>query len=64
VTTPATERVLGISYDELRRVPVVVAVVYTGLRAPVIRALAAGKLITSIVTSTAVADEILADAPA
>lgn len=64
VTTPATERVLGISYDELRRVPEVVAVVYTGNRAPVIRALAAGKLITSIVTSTAVADEILADAPA
>jgi DNA-binding transcriptional regulator LsrR (DeoR family) len=39
-------------------------VVYTGNRAPVIRALAAGKLITSIVTSTAVADEILADASA
>ena len=64
VTSPATERVLGISYDELRRVPEVVAVVYTGNRAPVIRALAAGKLITSIVTSAEVADEILAEAPA
>lgn len=61
VTSSATERVLGISYDELRRVPEVVAVVYTGNRAPVIRALAEGKLITSIVTSAAVADEILTE---
>lgn len=61
VQSAATERVLGISYEELRRVPEVVAVVYSGNRAPVMRALAAGKLITSIVTSTEVADEILGE---
>lgn len=59
VQTRATERVLGISYDELRQVPEVVAVVYTGNRAPVLRALAAGHLITSLVTSAEVADDIL-----
>ncbi|MBX3078215.1 MAG: hypothetical protein KDB18_03565 [Salinibacterium sp.] len=59
VASPATERVLGISYPELRRVPEVIAVVHTGSRAPAVRALAAGKLITSIVTSADVADEIL-----
>jgi DNA-binding transcriptional regulator LsrR (DeoR family) len=63
VASPATGRVLGISYEELRRVPEVVAVVHTGNRAPVIRALAAGKLITSIVTSAEVADEILGETP-
>ncbi len=60
VTSAATERVLGISYEELRCVPEVIAVVYTGNnRAPVIRALAEGKVITSIVTSAEIADEIL-----
>lgn len=63
VRTRATERVLGISYEELRRVPEVVAVVYTGNRAPVLRALAAGHLITSIVTSAEVADELLGELP-
>lgn len=64
VTSPATERVLGISYEELRRVPEVIAVVHTGIdRAPAIRALAAGKIITSIVTSAEIADEILAGIP-
>jgi len=62
VVSAATERVLGISYEELRRVPEVVAVAHTGSRAPAIRALAAGKLITSVVTSAELADEIVGDA--
>lgn len=59
VTSAATERVLGISFDELRRVPEVMAVVPTPGRADALRALAAGALVTSVVTSAAVADEIL-----
>ncbi|MDQ0614444.1 DNA-binding transcriptional regulator LsrR (DeoR family) [Microbacterium sp. W4I4] len=64
VTSAATERVLGISFDELRRVPEVIAVVPTSGRAAAIRALAAGTLITSLVTSAELADEILAGGPA
>jgi len=60
VTSPATERVLGISFDELRDVPEVIAVVPTPGRAAAIRALATGKLVTSLVTSAELADEILA----
>lgn len=63
VRSAATERVLGIGYEELRQVPEVVAVVYSGNRAPVLRALAAGHLITSIVTSAEVADELLGELP-
>jgi len=62
VVSAATERVLGISYPELRRVPEVIAVAYAASRAPAIRAFAAGKLITSLVTSVEVADEILGPA--
>ena len=64
VTSSATERVLGISFDELLRVPEVIAVVPTAGRAGAVRALAAGTLITSIVTSAELADEILAGGPA
>lgn len=60
VSTTATDRVLGISYGELRAVPEVIAVVPTAGRAAAIRALAAGTLITSIVTSAEIADQILA----
>ncbi|MGL3148926.1 sugar-binding transcriptional regulator [Microbacterium sp. A82] len=64
VASAATERVLGISFDELRRVPEVMAVVPTAGRAEALRALAAGALVTSLVTSAAAADEILANAAA
>lgn len=60
VTTPATERVLGITADQLGRVPEVIAVVPTPGRAQAVLALAAGGLITSIVTGVELADEILA----
>ncbi|MGN7977921.1 sugar-binding domain-containing protein [Microbacterium sp. 22195] len=64
VASAATERVLGISCEELHRVSEVIAVVPTPGRAAAVRALAAGTLITSIVTSTELADEILAGDPA
>jgi DNA-binding transcriptional regulator LsrR (DeoR family) len=60
VVTALTERLIGISADELRAVPDVIAIAYGRAKAPAARAALRGGFITSLVTHTALASELLA----
>src|SRR4051794_1849775 len=58
--TPLTERVIGISAQQLRAVPDVIAIVYGTAKAAAVRAALRGGVITSLVTHAAMASELLA----
>ncbi len=59
LTTSLSTRLIGIDAAQLRAVPHVIAVAYGLRKAPVVRAAVAGGLIGSLVTHTALADELL-----
>lgn len=60
VRAPLTERVIGISADELRRVPEVIALAYNTVKVPAARAAMEGGFVTSLVTHTDFARCLLA----
>ena len=63
VDTPADQRRMAISARDLFRTPEVVAVAGSQPKAPAIRAVAASRLITMLITDDATAQELL-DQPA
>lgn len=60
VRAPLTERVIGISADELRQVPEVIALAYNTVKVPAARAAMEGGFVTSLVTHTDFARCLLA----
>ena len=62
VTTPLTERLVGIDAEQLRTVPEVIAFVYGTAKAGAVEAAVRGDIVTSLVTHTSLARELLARA--
>lgn len=59
VTTPLTERLIGIDVERLRAIEEVIGLVYDARKAEAIRAALRGRLVTSLVTHGAVAQALL-----
>ena len=59
VTTSLTERLVGIGAEQLRAVPDVIAIVYGSRKAPAVHAALRSEFVTSVVTHTALASELL-----
>ncbi len=59
VRTSLTDRLIGIGAEQLRAVPEVVAIAYGPRKAAAVRAAVRGGFVTSVVTHTAMADELL-----
>jgi DNA-binding transcriptional regulator LsrR (DeoR family) len=59
VRTELTDRLIGIGAEELHAVPEVVAIAYGPRKAGAVRAAVRGGFVTSLVTHTAMADELL-----
>jgi DNA-binding transcriptional regulator LsrR (DeoR family) len=59
VKTSLTERLVGIGAEELRMVPDVVAIVYGSQKAGAVYAALRSDFVTSVVTHTALASELL-----
>ena len=59
VTAPLTERIIGIDAEQLRAVPEVIAIVYGTSKADAVRAAVRGGIVTSVVTHTSMATELL-----
>jgi DNA-binding transcriptional regulator LsrR (DeoR family) len=59
ITTPLTERLIGIGAEQLRAVPDVIAIVYGTAKAAAVRAALRGGFVTSLVTHAAMAEELL-----
>jgi DNA-binding transcriptional regulator LsrR (DeoR family) len=62
VTTPLTERIIGIAAEQLRAVPEVIALVYGPAKAGAVEAAVRGGIASSLVTHTSLARELLARA--
>ena len=59
MATPLTDRLIGISADQLHAVPDVIAVAYGTAKADAVHAGIKGGFITSLVTHTALASGLL-----
>jgi DNA-binding transcriptional regulator LsrR (DeoR family) len=64
ITTPLTERIIGIDAEQLRAVPDVIAFVYGRSKAGAVEAAVRGGIATSLVTHTSLASDLLARAQA
>jgi DNA-binding transcriptional regulator LsrR (DeoR family) len=62
ITTPLTERIIGIDADQLRAIPEVIAIVYGTSKAGAVQAAVRGGCATSLVTHASMARELLARA--
>jgi len=62
ITTPLTERIIGIDADQLRAIPEVIAIVYGTSKAGAVQAAVRGGYATSLVTHASMARELLARA--
>jgi DNA-binding transcriptional regulator LsrR (DeoR family) len=62
ITTPLTERIIGIDPDQLRAIPEVIAIVYGTSKAGAVQAAVRGGCATSLVTHASMARELLARA--
>jgi DNA-binding transcriptional regulator LsrR (DeoR family) len=62
VTTPLTERIIGIDAEQLRGVPDVIAFVYGTRKAGAVEAAVRGGIANSLATHTSLARELLARA--
>ena len=61
VESETIERIIGISADELRAIPEVIAIAYNPVRAPALRAAIRGGLVNSVVTHPSFARSLLAE---
>jgi DNA-binding transcriptional regulator LsrR (DeoR family) len=59
VTTPLTERLIGIDAKQLQAIPDVIAIAYGAPKAAAVRAALRGGFISSLVTHTAMATMLL-----
>src|ERR1700761_177639 len=62
MTTSLTDRLIGVTAAQLMAVPEVIGIAYGVLKADAVRAALRGKLVTSLVTHSSLADELLARA--
>lgn len=61
VRTPLSERLIGITSDQLRRVPEIIAIAYGGDdKAPAVKAAVRGQLVTTLVTHGSLARALIA----
>lgn len=61
MTTALSERLIGVNADQLRAIPEVIAIAYGTEKAAAVRAALRGELVTSLVTHTAMATELLVE---
>lgn len=59
VPTSVSERMIGVTGDELRQIPEVIAVAYGVMKVPAVLAALRGGLVTSLVTHTSLAQRLL-----
>lgn len=57
--TPLSERIIGISADQLTTVPEIIAIAYGAAKAEAVRAAVAGRLTTSLITHASLAHRLL-----
>jgi len=60
VPSPLAERTMGLTAEQLRAIPEVIAIAYGEAKAPAVAAALEGGLVNSLVTHTAMADALLA----
>jgi DNA-binding transcriptional regulator LsrR (DeoR family) len=61
VSAPLTSRMIGVSADQLRQVPEVLAIAYGTVKAPAVHAALSGGLVHSLITHRTLAEVLVAD---
>ena len=59
VQTALSERIIGITPERLRAVPEIIAIAYGSSKAPAVRAAVRGGFATTLITHTALANQLL-----